>query len=140
MKSNAQDIAEKLRCLDGLSPLTYQLVSDAANELEAQTSSMEFLSSLMSDRFSRNVSEMSIRTHLAGLAMQGILADPEDHEDERQHYVASGPICSSPRKVYTETCSQAVARIAVQQADDLIAELIKTQQPAKAEKKDERKA
>lgn len=62
--------------------------------------------------------EMSkLRETAAIAAMSGLLADHKDHEDERHMCGESG--------VFTETCSQAVARLAVQQADDLIRELTK---------------
>lgn len=52
-----------------------------------------------------------LRTIYAGQAMQGLLADHKDHSDE----CADG-----------ETCPQTCARLAVQHADALIAELEKT--------------
>lgn len=51
------------------------------------------------------------REEFAKAAMQGLLADPEDHADE----IIQG-----------ETCAQAVARRAVEQADALIEALNKT--------------
>lgn len=51
---------------------------------------------------------MSTRETLAGMAMMGLLADHKDHSDE----------CLSG-----ETCEDAVARMAVDHADALIAEL-----------------
>lgn len=51
------------------------------------------------------------REELAKAAMQGLLADPEDHADE----IKQG-----------ETCAQAVARMAVEQADALIEALNQT--------------
>jgi len=56
---------------------------------------------------------MTLRTYIATAAMQGLLADHKDHSDE----VADG-----------ETCPQTTARLSVEHADALIAELSK---PAK---------
>lgn len=56
---------------------------------------------------------MSYRQLAALHALQGILADPESHANERRE---------------NETCSQATARLAVQQADDLIRCLANTEQ------------
>ena len=67
------------------------------------------------------------REEFAKAAMIGLLADPEDHEDVRQwgwqlhDGTPCDGICTQPKKqVYTETCAQAVARLAVEQADALI--------------------
>jgi len=70
------------------------------------------------------------REEFAKAAMIGLLADSEDHEALRKwrevtpdgkpfdhHYTGLR------QKVYTETCAQAVARLAVEQADALIAAL-----------------
>lgn len=51
------------------------------------------------------------RERLAAAALAGLLADHKDHADEREG---------------DETCPQAVARLAVQHADDLIARLDST--------------
>lgn len=60
--------------------------------------------------------------------MAGLLADHKDHEDERQHHFVDGTYPDgTPRRkrVFDETCAQAVARLAVEHADALIAELNK---------------
>lgn len=53
---------------------------------------------------------MNLREHFAALAMQGLLADHKDHSDE----CADG-----------ETCPQTTARLAVEHADALLAQLEK---------------
>lgn len=75
---------------------------------------------------------LSTREHFAALAMQGLLADPDDHADERRSHdeTPDGKRCdaaySGPRKVvFDETCAQAVARLAVEHADALLAQLEK---------------
>ena len=76
---------------------------------------------------------MSLRAWFAGQAMAGLLADHKDHEDERRfHYespagdrVADGPDKRHVMTVYDETCPEAVARLAVEHADCLIAALNK---------------
>ncbi len=53
---------------------------------------------------------MTLRQYYAGLAMQGLLADPEDVPDTEWPKGA-------------KSCAQAVAMLAVEQADALLAEL-----------------
>jgi len=72
------------------------------------------------------------REEFAKAAMIGLLANPEDHEDVRQKHEVTPDgktfdrHYTGPRKwVYTETCAQAVARLAVEQADALIEALNK---------------
>lgn len=84
-------------------------------------------------------SSMTIREQFAIAALNGLLADPEDHSHERRYnwvdcphseadtekYVigmgSNGhPKWGNRKKVYTETCAQAVARLAVEHADALI--------------------
>lgn len=99
------------------------------------------------------VQGMSLREYYAGQAMMGLLADHKDHEDEIR-ITALGDFeyrgieykkgDSVPEEITTrnifpegrveirkmtvkETCAQAVARLAVEQADALLAELIKEQ-------------
>lgn len=63
---------------------------------------------------------MTIRAYFAAAAMQGLLADHKDHDDERYHrQLPDGTM------VYEESCPQAVARLAVEQADALIEALNK---------------
>lgn len=57
-----------------------------------------------------------IRREIATAAMAGLLADHKDHEDERRTTFVG-------KKEVTETCAQAVARLAVEHADALLAEL-----------------
>jgi hypothetical protein len=52
------------------------------------------------------------RERLAAAALTGLLADHKDHEDEREP---------------GETCQQAVARLAVEHADELIERLEETE-------------
>lgn len=59
-------------------------------------------------------SGMSLRAWFAGQAMAGLLADHKDHGDE----LLDG-----------ETCSEAVARLAVEHADELILALNRTPSP-----------
>ncbi len=71
-------------------------------------------------------SRFTKREEMAKAAMQGLLSDPTDHEDECQFHTED---CIGEngthfvRTVFDETCSQAVARLSVQHADDLIARL-----------------
>lgn len=53
---------------------------------------------------------ITLRQWYAGLALQGLLADDKDREDERMG---------------DESCCEAVARLAVQHADELIRRLEK---------------
>lgn len=64
---------------------------------------------------------MTTREELAGMAMQGLLADPEDRSSEIQP---------------GETCYDAVARMAQMQADALIYRLALTQAPEPTPKSD----
>jgi hypothetical protein len=77
------------------------------------------------------------RFEAAKAAMQGLLADPEDHEGSRRVFYSDGthrnigtrwelPAHLRPAIVHTETCTEAVARLAVEQADCLLAELERT--------------
>lgn len=59
--------------------------------------------------------KIKLRRKYAGLAMQGLLADHKDHEDERQRNDADTK--------FIETCPECVARLAVEHADALIARL-----------------
>lgn len=63
--------------------------------------------------------EILLRREYAGLAMQGLLADHKDHEDERTVKI----INRRPMITRMETCPEAVARLAVEHADALIARL-----------------
>jgi len=72
------------------------------------------------------------REEFAKAAMIGLLADPDYHEDERRWIwtTMDGRPCDNiysgqKKKTYTETCAQAVARLAVEQADALIEALNK---------------
>ena len=65
------------------------------------------------------------RFEAAKAAMQGLLADPTDHEELRLYRVLDGETPGERIKEFTETCAQAVARIAVAHADALLEELEK---------------
>ena len=65
------------------------------------------------------------RFEAAKAAMQGLLADPTDHEELRLYRVLEGETPGERIKEFTETCAQAVARIAVAHADALLKELEK---------------
>ena len=65
------------------------------------------------------------RFEAAMAAMQGLLADPTDHEELRLYRVLDGETPGERIKEFTETCAQAVARIAVAHADALLKELEK---------------
>ena len=65
------------------------------------------------------------RFEAAKAAMQGLLADPTDHEELRLYRVLDGETPGERIKEFTETCAQAVARIAVAHADALLKELEK---------------
>ena len=65
------------------------------------------------------------RFEAAKAAMQGLLADPTDHEELRLYRVLEGETPGERIKEFTETCAQAVARIAVAHADALLRELEK---------------
>lgn len=80
------------------------------------------------------------RLDAAKAAMQGLLADPEDHEDRVRVYYTDGTfgfaksnghlIHANPHykkePSHYESCAEAVARLAVEQADCLLAELERT--------------
>ena len=69
---------------------------------------------------------MTLRTYIATKAMQGLLADHKDHEDERRFHIETGQYDDGMpwrKHVFDETCAQAVARLAVEHADALIAAL-----------------
>lgn len=67
------------------------------------------------------------REEFAKAAMIGLLADPEDNAGYRESHIEEydnlGMKCK--RVVYDETCTQAVARMAVEHADALIEALNK---------------
>lgn len=65
------------------------------------------------------------RFEAAKAAMQGILADPVDREELRLYRVLDGEPPGTRIQEFTETCAQAVARIAVAHADALLKELEK---------------
>ena len=85
----------------------------------------------------KNAADRHYRFEAAKAAMMGLLADHKDHEDERKwHYVPCGPndpaaegvwqnsiITGYRKRVFAETCEQAVARLAVEHADQLLARL-----------------
>lgn len=75
-------------------------------------------------------------THMATLLAAGLLADHKDHEDERLHIVVKpnrffpiGHLLKHSSQVHEvaectrlETCAEAVARLAFDQAEALLAE------------------
>ncbi len=77
------------------------------------------------DPIEGNLPGMTLREHFAALAMQGLLADHKDHEDERKR-VPTGRPTHIHDVVYAETCAECVARLAVEHADALLAQLEKT--------------
>ena len=87
--------------------------------------------------------------HFAGLAMIGLLADPEDRDGDREWIVVApfdkykvgdvvtgGVVANSttpfspPKNVRRETCTEAVARLACDQAEALISEIERRTQPS----------
>lgn len=72
------------------------------------------------------------RFEAAIAAMTGLLADPEDLCERKFHFedVVYPDGRSGKRQFFDETCAQATARLAVEHADALLAELAKEKSPS----------